>query len=492
MLKRIFVGFIVLFAVNGQRSTVDGSQSEAGLPGAFLRYGVGARELAMGRTGVALADGVDAIYWNPAGLEQASQKRVGFSHNSLLLGAQDNFIGYVHPTKAKGNFAAGLVNRYTGGIEVVDENNIIVDRTSTSETAFILSWANSVYKRLLFGTNFKLVRQDMYNFYDTGTGIDIGFLYKMQLIPLNIGLNFQNLFLLGMDEQWPLNLRCGFAGRLLDGKLRVAFDFSHSFIEGKNLWQGMGFGAEYQPFELLSLRLGRNRTESTFGLGFRWKRFGLDYAFATHELGSTHKFSLNMGFGTAVKKKPPPEKLIIFKKKKPEWEELYEEEKTKRLAIEKELQAIAEQREEFLMLQEQIQAQTEKISQQLGELTAAVEQEEKLSLELLEKTVYFVWKSTTITPKGEKILHRIAEFLKLHPEYKVEIRGHTDSIGDREFNQEISVRRAEKVRDYFVEVKGLSAEKFEAIGCGDSEPIASNDTREGRRLNRRVEILFKK
>ncbi len=73
------------------------------------------------------------------------------------------------------------------------------------------------------------------------------------------------------------------------------------------------------------------------------------------------------------------------------------------------------------------------------------------------------------------------------PDVKVEVIGHTDSVGSSDFNQVLSERRAASVKAYLVE-RGVAAERISVNGYGESRPRASNDTIEGRRRNRRVEI----
>jgi OOP family OmpA-OmpF porin len=73
------------------------------------------------------------------------------------------------------------------------------------------------------------------------------------------------------------------------------------------------------------------------------------------------------------------------------------------------------------------------------------------------------------------------------PDVKVEIIGHTDSVGPSEYNQVLSERRADSVKAYLAE-RGVAAERISVSGYGESRPRTSNDTVEGRRLNRRVEI----
>jgi OOP family OmpA-OmpF porin len=72
------------------------------------------------------------------------------------------------------------------------------------------------------------------------------------------------------------------------------------------------------------------------------------------------------------------------------------------------------------------------------------------------------------------------------PDFRVEIRGHTDSKGAADYNQKLSERRAEAVRDYFIS-KGVPASQMTTKGYGSTKPIADNATEEGRAVNRRIE-----
>jgi OOP family OmpA-OmpF porin len=70
---------------------------------------------------------------------------------------------------------------------------------------------------------------------------------------------------------------------------------------------------------------------------------------------------------------------------------------------------------------------------------------------------------------------------------KVEVAGHTDGVGPEEYNQQLSEKRAQTVKDYLVRL-GVDAGRITVVGYGEALPRATNDTIEGRRLNRRVEI----
>lgn len=105
--------------------------------------------------------------------------------------------------------------------------------------------------------------------------------------------------------------------------------------------------------------------------------------------------------------------------------------------------------------------------------------------------VNFEFNSAKLTKESFPILLNAIQVLNDKPEMKVEIRGHTDNIGSEQYNLILSERRANTVKDYLV-VNGIAAERLEAKGIGESEPIADNNTPEGRALNRRIEFRIKK
>lgn len=83
-------------------------------------------------------------------------------------------------------------------------------------------------------------------------------------------------------------------------------------------------------------------------------------------------------------------------------------------------------------------------------------------------------------------LNKLVKYLKENPLYSVEIAGHTDSRGSARFNKRLSQRRANAVKNYLIS-HGIEASRIRAVGYGEEQPIASNKTAEGRRMNRRVE-----
>jgi general secretion pathway protein A len=101
--------------------------------------------------------------------------------------------------------------------------------------------------------------------------------------------------------------------------------------------------------------------------------------------------------------------------------------------------------------------------------------------------IYFPYNSNELTPEGIATLDRIAEFLKSNPSLKAEIRGYTDSVGAVNYNVSVSAFRANSIKSYLTG-KGVNSSNLTAQGLGPKNPIAPNDTLEGREQNRRVEI----
>lgn len=107
------------------------------------------------------------------------------------------------------------------------------------------------------------------------------------------------------------------------------------------------------------------------------------------------------------------------------------------------------------------------------------------------RNIYFDFGNTQVRNESLPILRAILSKLNEYPQMKIEIAGHTDSVGDEETNQWISQKRADAVRNWLIE-NGVVKDRVIAKGYGESQPLATNDNeREGRELNRRIEIIVR-
>jgi OOP family OmpA-OmpF porin len=108
----------------------------------------------------------------------------------------------------------------------------------------------------------------------------------------------------------------------------------------------------------------------------------------------------------------------------------------------------------------------------------------------LSGDAHFDFDSAKLRPTGEARIDELVDGLKANPSLTVMVAGHTDSIGSDEYNQRLSEARANAVRDYMVSL-GISPSRISTHGYGETDPVASNDTEEGRAQNRRVDITTK-
>jgi outer membrane protein OmpA-like peptidoglycan-associated protein len=104
--------------------------------------------------------------------------------------------------------------------------------------------------------------------------------------------------------------------------------------------------------------------------------------------------------------------------------------------------------------------------------------------------IYFDFDKTSIKPESRPALEDAARILYENPTIKVEIQGHTDSIGSDKYNQRLSENRAQAVVNYLVQELGIDGGRLTAKGYGESVPVADNETEAGRALNRRVEFFI--
>jgi outer membrane protein OmpA-like peptidoglycan-associated protein len=105
----------------------------------------------------------------------------------------------------------------------------------------------------------------------------------------------------------------------------------------------------------------------------------------------------------------------------------------------------------------------------------------------LTNDILFDYNSYALRPESKDTLRNLSDNFARYPEEIISVEGHTDSIGGDDYNQHLSEQRAYSVKDYLVD-HNVNATRVTAIGYGKTRPKASNDTPEGRQINRRVEI----
>jgi outer membrane protein OmpA-like peptidoglycan-associated protein len=151
--------------------------------------------------------------------------------------------------------------------------------------------------------------------------------------------------------------------------------------------------------------------------------------------------------------------------------------------------ALAEQQKAQAAAAEAIrqkEAQRQRLLDQLNQVLETRDTDRGLVVSMPD--VLFDTGSYTLKPAARERLARVSGIVLAYPDLKLEIEGHTDSVGSDEYNQVLSEKRAASVRDYLVN-NGVSINNVIARGLGKGSPVADNSTAAGRKLNRRVEMI---
>jgi outer membrane protein OmpA-like peptidoglycan-associated protein len=137
--------------------------------------------------------------------------------------------------------------------------------------------------------------------------------------------------------------------------------------------------------------------------------------------------------------------------------------------------------------------QRDQAAQQAANLQAELDQlkatQTTRGLVLTLGDVLFDTGKAQLKPGAERKLDQLAQFLKDHPDRRVEIDGFTDSVGSDSFNEQLSLNRAQSVKDALM-ARGIDSSRVTTEGFGKEYPVASNNDASGRQLNRRVEVVI--
>jgi outer membrane protein OmpA-like peptidoglycan-associated protein len=167
-----------------------------------------------------------------------------------------------------------------------------------------------------------------------------------------------------------------------------------------------------------------------------------------------------------------------------------QQEQAARQQAEQQNQASQQQLEQTQQQLQQAQTEKEQVRQKLLEQLNQVLQTKDSARGLIVNMpdVLFDLNSANLKPTARERLAKVAGILIAYPDIHVEVDGYTDNTGAADYNQQLSQQRADTVRNYLVQ-QGVPASSIEAKGFGESDPIASNDSPEGRRQNRRVDLV---
>jgi len=320
-MKRLVVSLLPLLLITCYLSpAVYAGWGETGV--AFLKIGVGARQIGMGGANVALADDANAIYWNPAGLARLSRREFTAMHNEWIVDFKYDFLAYIHPLKKgiikssfPGAIGGGLIYFNMGEFEGRDEYRNKTNPYTAHDAAGIISYAQKVSRRLNLGVSLKYIYEKIELEKAKGIAFDFGALYHTGIKNLNLGFTVQNLGpqmkFIEVPFSLPLTITAGVGYTY--GGLNLACDVRWQPIEQRT---NISIGTEYWPFRIIALRAGyltrffdsglKFQSRDTnlgnlyglgMGLGFKFGGIGIDYCFVPYgDLGNTHRVSFGAKF----------------------------------------------------------------------------------------------------------------------------------------------------------------------------------------------------
>ena len=306
----IFIIFISISYASGPGST--GAN--------YLRIGIGAKAAGMGEAQVAIADNVDAIYWNPAGLSLIKSDEVGAMHLFYWQGINYEYLAYAIPIKDIGTFGIGMTYLNSGSIDKTIENPTSTDYIKEGTFNYIafsgiISYANKFIIEKVpinLGANLKIIGDKIEEDVVLGGGLDLGVICKV-MKDLTIGATVSNIGVLFRGNVLlPLTFKVG-AGYKLE-----LFDKKHCLTAAVDGILPVDYkikadtGLEYTYDNMIFVRGGYKINYDlegvTFGAGFRTNvdktQYELNYAFTLgkEDVGHTHRISLIVRFGLPLLK----------------------------------------------------------------------------------------------------------------------------------------------------------------------------------------------
>ncbi len=136
-----------------------------------------------------------------------------------------------------------------------------------------------------------------------------------------------------------------------------------------------------------------------------------------------------------------------------------------------------------------LEARTKEADETRRELAELQAKQTDRGMVLTLHDVLFNTGAATLQPGADLVLNRVADVMQKNDKMRLIVEGHTDSQGSEAYNENLSQRRAQAVKDGLV-ARGIAGDRVSTLGRGEAFPVASNDTAEGRQQNRRVEIVF--
>ena len=250
MLKKLL--FCILFIFAMFNTGVSFALGPGTTGATFLKFGVGAKQVAMGEASVASTDDVNSIYWNPAGLANIENRQISLMHNEWFMGIRYEYLAYCQPMfGGVGGIAGTLL--WIDGIERRISDTLASDGyIPARDIALTVSYSKKIIENINAGANVKIISEQLDDVISTGFAADIGMLIKLPEDRWTAGIMVQNLGYMPpfISDQLllPINLKAGLANKYNPDEFSVSevvfsMDLNYGFID--SVWS-VGTGIDYK------------------------------------------------------------------------------------------------------------------------------------------------------------------------------------------------------------------------------------------------------
>jgi hypothetical protein len=304
-LRFLILGMCI--ALNGL--TVFAADKNVGTSGAaFLKIGAGARPTAMGNSFVAVADDVNAVYFNPAGLSTLDQPEITAMHTQWIQDMNYDFGAFVYPTES-GAFALSAATLKTSDLERRNSDESFQGNFDNLDSAYALSFSRNINATFSMGLTTRLIRQKIDSTSADALSGDIGLLKRMEERPITWGLALrhfgQSIKFIDEGDPQPMTLDGGLSTDLLNKKLLLSLNV----LKPRDNSVQFGLGSEWNHSlgedTRCAFRFGYNSSSTdadgangvSVGGGIGFKKLDLDFAWVPFgDLGNTFRYSALVKF----------------------------------------------------------------------------------------------------------------------------------------------------------------------------------------------------
>ena len=290
----------------------------------FLKVDPSARSAAMADAYTGVADDIQSIYWNPAGLARLDHPEMAATHIQWFQNVKYEYAAFAYPTKDLGTWGFAVTNLHTDDINRrTEDTDAPIDQFSASDNAYWMSYAYPLTDRLSLGANAKWIRETIDSVNANAYAVDGGLLYNTDWHGLKLGGTLQNLGskvkFVDQADPLPLAVRLGASLQPIPKRLLLSSDI----IIPRDHQIGFALGGEYRKEISQGLAVcGRTGYRSdtdvsgfagvSAGGGVEIGRLSLDFAWVPFgDLGNSYFYTLHIKFGPegAITSKPVMKKV---------------------------------------------------------------------------------------------------------------------------------------------------------------------------------------